>query len=109
QRAADQSPSASGDPIDAVDQEHRDQRPDLSQDVDGLLGIERIMPFPPGECLDCHASSDQAALFAMATPPFPWSFLTQCDCARKLPGVEGGQVLDTLTNAYSMHGEAELC
>src|SRR5262249_49688381 len=105
----DQRPCPCGDPIDAVDQEHRDQRPDLSQDVDGLLGIERIMPLLPGDCLDCHASSDQAALFATATPPFPLPFLTQRDSARKLSRIEGGQVFNTLPHAYSMHRQAELC
>ena len=44
---ADQRPRAGGNAVDAVHEEHRDQRPELAQDVDGLLGIERHNRFRP--------------------------------------------------------------
>ena len=109
QRATDQCPGSGGDSIDAVHQEHRDQRPDLSQDVDGLLGIERIMPLPPGHCLHCHALSSRRSLVGEPPLPFPAPFLTQRDGARKLASIEGRQILDAFADSYSMHREAELC
>ena len=56
ERADDQGPRPSGDAVQAVHNEHREERADLSDDIRCLFGIERKMPTPTHR-LDCHALS----------------------------------------------------
>ena len=58
-------PRPGGNAVNAVDQEHRDQRPDFAEDVDGLVGIERIMTSDP-----LHLDG---RLFPFARPVYTWT------------------------------------
>ena len=68
-RGEDQRPRAGGNTIDAVHEEHRDQRTDLAEDVDGLRGIERKMPPPPVYGFNCHVPAIWAIPLQNPAPP----------------------------------------